>query len=110
MRTLRALLVRLGSWLGKTRRERDWTAEFESHLQMHIDDNLRAGMSPEEARRQALIKFGGVEWVKESMRDRATFVWFDTTWQDIRYALRSLRRSSEERRVGKECRSRWSPY
>jgi len=94
MRTLRAVLVRLGAWLGKTRRERDWTAEFESHLQMHIEDNLHAGMSPEEARRQALIKFGGIESVKQSMRDRATFVWFDTTWQDIRYALRSLRRSS----------------
>ena len=94
MRTLRAVMVRLAGWFGSTRRERDWTAEFESHLQLHIDDNLRAGMSPEQARREALVKFGGVESVKQSMRDRATFAWFDTTLQDTRYALRSLRRSS----------------
>ena len=94
MRKLRAVLVRLAGWFGKTRREREWTAEFESHLRLHIDDNLRAGMSAEEARREALVKFGGVESVKESMRDRTTFMWIDTSWQDIRYALRSLRRSS----------------
>ena len=39
--------------------------ELESHLQMHIEDNVRAGLSPEEARRQALIKLGGVEKMKE---------------------------------------------
>src|ERR1017187_3447260 len=84
MRLLRTVLARLAAWFGKTRREREWTAEFESHLRLHIDDNLRAGMSPEEARRQALVKFGSVESVKESMRDRATFVWIDTSWQDVR--------------------------
>ena len=50
MRKLRAVLVRLAGWFGKTRREREWTAEFESHLRLHIEDNLRAGMSAEEAR------------------------------------------------------------
>lgn len=93
MRRLRAVLVRLAGWFGRMRREREWNAEFESHLQMHIEDNLRAGMSAQEARRAALVKFGGVESVKQSMRDRATFMWIDTSWQDIRYALRSLRRS-----------------
>jgi macrolide transport system ATP-binding/permease protein len=86
MRWLRTVLIRLAAYFGKTRREREWTAEFESHLRLHIEDNLRAGMSPEEARRQALAKSGSVESVKESMRDRATFVWIDTTWRDIRYA------------------------
>ena len=94
MRRLRALLARLAGWSGKKQREREWSAEFESHLRLHIDDNLRAGMSAEEARREALVKFGSIESVKESMRDRATFVWIDTSWQDIRYAFRSLRRSS----------------
>ena len=93
MRRLRAVLVRLAGWFGRARSEREWTAEFESHLQMHIEDNLCAGMNAEEARREALVKFGGVESVKESMRDRATFSWVDASWQDIRYALRSLRRS-----------------
>ena len=93
-RRLGAVLARLGAWFGKTRRESEWTDEFEAHLRLHIDDNLRAGMSAEEARRQALVKFGSVESVKESMRDRAGFVWMDTSWRDIRYAWRSLRRSS----------------
>src|SRR5258708_27680596 len=94
MRWLRSVLIRLAAYFGKPRREREWTTEFESHLRLHIEDNLRAGMSPPEARRQAFAKFGSVESAKESMRDRATFVWIDTTWRDIRYAWRSLRRSS----------------
>ena len=58
MRKLRPGLVRLAGWFGKTRRERGWTAEFESRLRLHIDDNLRKGMSAEDARRAALLKFG----------------------------------------------------
>ncbi len=93
MSGLRALLRRLCGHFGKARREREWAAEFESHLEMDIADNLPSGMSPEEARRQALIRFGGVEPVKESMRDRASLGWVDEAWRDIRYALRGLRRS-----------------
>src|SRR5437660_12792260 len=94
MRKLRAVLFRLAGWFGKTRREREWTAEFDSNLRLHIDDNVRAGMNPEQAWREALVKFGGVESAKESMRDPATFVSIDTSWQDIRYAWRSMRRTS----------------
>lgn len=93
MRRLRAFFVRLGGWRGQARRERELAAEFESHLQMHIDDNLRAGMSAEEARRQALVKFGGMEATKESMRDGWTLVWLETAWRDVRYAARGLGRS-----------------
>jgi len=60
---------------------------------MHIDDNLRAGMGVDEARRQALVKFGGMESVKESVRDRWTLTWLETAWQDVRHAARGLRRS-----------------
>jgi putative ABC transport system permease protein len=87
------MLVRLAGCFGRSRREREWAAEFESHLEMHIADNLRAGMSPEEARRRALVASGGIESVKESLRDQAGFAWLDTTLRDIRYALRGLRRS-----------------
>ncbi len=93
MRRLRALLIRLGGWRGRARRERELAAEFESHLAMHIDDNLRAGMSAEQARREALVKFGGMEAVKESVRDRWTLAWLETAWQDLRYAARGLGRS-----------------
>src|SRR5215469_11138051 len=93
MRELRRVLIRLAGYFGAARREREWNAEFEAHLQLHIEDNLRAGMSAEEARRQALLKFGGIEPVKESMRDNSGFVWLDAMLRDIQYALRGLRRS-----------------
>jgi len=93
MRTLRAVLVRLWGWRGRMRREREWAAEFESHLALDIEDNIRAGMTPEEAAREARLKFGGVEAVTEAMRDRAGIRWVETTWQDVRYAARGLRRA-----------------
>lgn len=93
MKTLRAFFYRLTGWFRRDRREQDLKQEFESHLEMHIEDNIRAGMSPEEARRQALIKFGGMEAAKESVRDAARFLWIETTLQDIRYAARILRRN-----------------
>jgi predicted permease len=80
----------LGELLRKKRREEDLAAELESHLQMHIDDNLRAGLSPAEARRQALIKLGGVEQTKEIYRDRRGLPHLETLFQDLRYASRTL--------------------
>jgi putative ABC transport system permease protein len=91
MRTLWALWARVKGVFLKDWRERELAAEFESHLQMHIDDYVRAGMSPEQARREALIKFGGMEAAKESVRERSRLLWIETTMQDLRYALRGLR-------------------
>jgi hypothetical protein len=92
MRTFRALLFRFrGIWSRHT--DREFEAEIASHIQMHLDDNVRAGMSPEEARRQALLKFGAVEAVKESYRERSGLPFFETLAQDLSYALRMLRRS-----------------
>lgn len=93
MKTIRAFFSRLSGWFQRRKRDRDMMQEFESHLQMHIDDNVRAGMNQQEARRRALIKFGGMESAKESVRERARFLWLETTWQDFRYALRGLRRN-----------------
>ncbi len=93
MRQLRAWLVRLGGLFDKRRRDRELAEELESHLQMHIEDNLRAGMSPEEARREALIKLGGVESVKEAYRDRGGMPWVETLIQDLRYGARMMRRN-----------------
>lgn len=93
MRRLRAGLLRLAGLFGKNRRERELSDELASHLQMHIDDNLRHGMPPEEARREALLKLGGVEQVKEQVRDRRGVPLLETTWQDLRYAVRVLRRT-----------------
>jgi len=93
MRRIRAIFIRLAGCFGAARREHDWNAEFQSHFEMHIEDNVRAGMSLADARREALVKFGGIEPVKESMRDRAAFAWFGAAARDVRYALRNLGRN-----------------
>ena len=94
MRRLRAWLLRLGGQFRKERRDRDLAAELESHLQMHVDDNVRDGMAPEEARRQALIKLGGVEQTKEDYRDRRGLPVLEQFLQDLHYGLRMLARNS----------------
>ncbi len=90
MRRLRGWLLRLGELLGRNRREREFGSELESHLAMHIEDNLRAGMSGQEARRQALIKLGGVEQTKEYYRERRGLPALETLLQDLRYGVRVL--------------------
>jgi putative ABC transport system permease protein len=67
--------------------------EMEFHLQMQIADNLHAGMSPAEARRLALIKSGGLASAREAYRDRLTFPLVEMLARDIRYALRTLRKT-----------------
>jgi putative ABC transport system permease protein len=93
MNWLRGLFMRLGGLFGKDRRDRELAEELESHLQMHIEGNLCAGMTPEEARRGALIKLGGVEQTKESYRERRGLPWLDTLLQDVHFGLRMLRKN-----------------
>jgi putative ABC transport system permease protein len=93
MRALRACLVRFGELFRKQRRDRELAEELESHLEMHIEDNLRAGMTMEEARRHALTRLGGIEQTKESYRDRRGIPWLESMLQDIRFGLRMLRKS-----------------
>src|SRR5262249_32389516 len=70
----------------------EFQEELESHLALHVEDNLRAGMGPEEARRAALIKLGGVEQTRELYRDRRGLPLVDTVAQDVRLGLRMMRR------------------
>jgi hypothetical protein len=93
VRSIRAFLSRLSGSLHKQRRERELAEEFESHLGMQIEDNLRAGMSPEQARREALMKSGGLETSKESCRDRRGLPLIETVIRDFAYAMRQVRRS-----------------
>ena len=60
MRKLRAFWIRLLGVAGAHRNEEDFAAELESHVAMHTEDGIRAGLTPEEARRQALIALGGM--------------------------------------------------
>jgi predicted permease len=92
MRKLRALLVRLWILPHRKREDREFSEELQSHLQMHIDDNIRSGMTPEQARREALLKLAGLEATTQAYRDHNTLPFFETFWQDLRYALRQLRR------------------
>jgi predicted permease len=89
MNQLRALWTRLRGTFGK-RAENEFSTELESHLEMHVEDNLRSGMSVEEARRDALIKLGGWEQAKQAYRDREGLPWFETLWQDTRFGVRLL--------------------
>jgi predicted permease len=93
MRALRRFLVRLTSSITRRQDEGRLQEEVEGHLALQTADNIRAGMTPEEARRQAVLKFGAVEAVKEGYRDRQSLPPIEHLVTDVRYALRSLRRS-----------------
>src|SRR5438105_6509272 len=93
MRKLRALILRFGGLCNTLRKDPELDEEIESHLQMSIDDNLRSGLTPEEARRQALIKLGGIESTKEAYRDQRGLPMLETLWQDIRYGARMMRKN-----------------
>jgi predicted permease len=93
MSAVRIWFARFSGLFGKERRDRELEAEMASHLEMHVEDNVRAGMTLEEARRQALIKLGGAEQTKESYRERRGLPWLDSLLQDLRFGLRMLRKN-----------------
>jgi predicted permease len=93
MKTLRRLFHRLISWATSARDEEFLRAEIEEHIAMQTAENLRAGLSPSEARRQALLKFGSVEAVKEIFRDQRGLPLTETLVRDTRHALRRLRKA-----------------
>jgi predicted permease len=90
MRGLRAFFARLGGLFGRERRERELRDEIDSNLALHIDENMRRGMAPEEARRRALIHLGGIEMTKELYRDQRGLPLLETLFQDLRFATRML--------------------
>ncbi|HEV2861397.1 MAG TPA: ABC transporter permease [Pyrinomonadaceae bacterium] len=92
VRRLRAWLARSAGLLRRAERERELAEELEVHLQMQVEDNLRAGMSPREARRRALVKLGGLTQAREECRRRSGFPMLEDLWQDVRYGLRTLAR------------------
>ncbi|HKQ88743.1 MAG TPA: permease prefix domain 1-containing protein, partial [Candidatus Acidoferrales bacterium] len=93
MNTLRRLCKRIIELFERDRRDEELAAELEAHVAMHVEDNARAGMTAEEARRQALLKLGGVEQVKEKYRAQRGLPWVDSLLQDVRFALRMLRKN-----------------
>ena len=84
---------RLHTLWRKREMEQDLTEELRYHLERQIEQNLKAGLSPEEARRAALKDFGGVEQTKERCREARGVKLVEDLWQDLRYGLRVLVRS-----------------
>jgi putative ABC transport system permease protein len=91
MTWLRVFIRRLRGLFLKRKLERELDEEIRAHLEMQIEENMRRGMNLNEARYQALRKFGGVEQVKESYRERRSLPLVESTLQDLRYGLRMLR-------------------
>ena len=91
MRALRRFVKRLGSWAKTQQDEERLRAEIEEHLALQTAENVRAGLSPVEARRQAVLKFGAVEAIREDYRDQKGLPFLETLIQDSRHALRRLR-------------------
>jgi putative ABC transport system permease protein len=93
MRYLRAALARIRGFLHAERADDELRDELQSHLEMEIAENVRRGMSSEQARREALIASGGLVLAAEAVRDQRGLPWIGGLAADVKYAVRSLRRT-----------------
>lgn len=87
------LLPRLANLFSRSRVDREIDAEIQSHIDFRIEDNLAAGMSPEEARRDALLRFGNRTSTKERVASVDLALGLESIWSDLRCASRQLRHS-----------------
>ena len=92
MGKLRGGLNRVRSFFRKPVLDADLEAEITAHLEMAIEENIQRGMAPVEARRQALIRFGGLEPAKEKQREARGLMKLDILLQDLKYTIRTLSR------------------
>jgi predicted permease len=93
MKAVRRFFKRLASWTKTRGDEERLRAEIEEHIALQTAENLRAGLSPVEARRQALLKFGAVEGTKEAYREQRGLPLVETLILDTRHAVRRLRKA-----------------
>lgn len=93
MRRLRRFLVRLAASVTRRRDEQRLREEIKEHLDLQTAENISGGMTPDEARRQAVLKFGAVEAVKENWRDQTNLLFLEQVLQDARHALRGFRQN-----------------
>ena len=91
--SLHQFFHRVRSFFHRAEEEHELETEISSHLQFAIDENLQRGLSPVEARRQALVRFGGSQQAKEQHRDARSLPFLETLLQDLRFSLRMLRKS-----------------
>jgi len=91
--TLSRFISRFRAVFTKRALDEDLNEELAHHLELLTEDNLKAGMAPEEARRQACIGMGGLEQAREQHREARGFVWLEQIGKDIAFATRSLCRA-----------------
>jgi putative ABC transport system permease protein len=89
-RWIARIVASLRALAGSSRADDEMREEMAAHLAMHIDENLRRGMSPDEARRAALLATGGMTAAAESAHEQRGIPWFESVMADIRYAARAL--------------------
>ncbi len=90
MGALQEGLQRMRSFFQHRHRDTELDAEVAAHLELAVEENIRRGMSAEEARRQALIRFGGMAQAKEQQREARGLPWLDVLLQDMRFTFRTL--------------------
>src|SRR5262245_39247070 len=90
---LRMLVSRVRALFRKKRLEQELHEELRSHLEMLVEENVRKGMSSEEANCAALRSFGGIEQMKEDYRGKRGLPVIEMLIQDLRYGLRMLAKS-----------------
>lgn len=88
-----SLSRRIANLFSRSRVEREIDDELHAHIEMRMEDNLAAGMSPEDARRDALLRFGNPAVMKERAAGADAALGLDSIWADVRFALRQLGRS-----------------
>ncbi len=93
MKWIRAALARVGGFFAGSRGDDDLREELRAHIDMATAENIRRGMDPDAARRQALLESGGLTQAAEAVRDRRGLPWVDGIVSDMKYAVRSLRHS-----------------
>src|SRR5215467_8274085 len=84
---------RIRGWLSPWRADQELARELESHLEMLTAENVRRGMPPEEAQRAARVRLGGMMQISERRREMHTLPLLEAFVQDVRYGLRTLRKS-----------------
>lgn len=90
--TAREVLRRLRAFVSRKPLDAQFDEEAASHIELATEENIRNGMAPDEAHRQALIRFGGVQQAREQHREARGLPFMDVLLQDLRYTFRTLRR------------------
>src|ERR1700679_856161 len=93
MRLVMLRIRRLVNLFFRSTLDREIKSELEAHIEMRVEDNIACGMSPENAKRDALIRFGSAAAMKERVISIDASLWLASFWADLRYAFRRLAKS-----------------